>query len=227
VTFDSAEFVDACAAALSETDPIAAVTEAVQAAIARGTSIDDALGTETSLEPLTLFSAPDLTVQRILWPSGALSSIHDHRMWAVVGVYAGCEVNRLYQRSAHGLSELKGREVRAGTAPVLDADAVHSAGNPRREWTAGLHVYGGDILGVSRSGWDPGGNELPYDEAVAPRRAIVQALRDFASEQGEAFTADDRFAAVMALWVECENRRRHLTPTEAREVILASWKPTA
>ena len=49
------------------------------------------------LEPDTLFASPEITVQRIVWRGGARSNVHEHRMWAVVGVYAGAEVN---QRSA-------------------------------------------------------------------------------------------------------------------------------
>ena len=215
--------MDACRAARRDSDPVAAVTEAVQRAIAYGSAIDDALGDEVTLEPLTLFCSPDLTVQRILWPGGALSSVHDHRMWAVVGVYAGREVNRLFRRSADGLLEMEGREVSAGEVIALDADAVHSAGNPRREWTAGLHVYGGDMLTASRSAWDPGGREGPYAELVHERRAIILALRDFAAEHGDAFTADDRYVALMALWDECDRQQRHLNRNEARAVVAASW----
>lgn len=167
MTFDSAQFVDTCRTAAADSDPVGCMAEVVAAAIASGSSIDDALGTDvTTMEPLTLFSSPALTVQRILWPSGAMSSIHEHRMWAVVGVYYGCEVNRIYRSTPTGLVELPGHDVHQGDVFVLDADAVHSAGNPSRKWTAGLHVYGGDLPGVARRAWDPGGNEA---------RAVVAA----------------------------------------------------
>jgi predicted metal-dependent enzyme (double-stranded beta helix superfamily) len=223
MTFDPAQFVESCRAAVVDADAAGAVAEVVTRATSHGSAIDDALGTEVTLEPLTLFSSPELTVQRILWPSGALSSTHEHRMWAVVGVYAGCEVNRLYRRSRDGLIELPGADVCEGEVFVLSADAVHSAANPSRNWTAGLHVYGGDILCADRSAWDPAGIERPAAEVAAARRTMIEAMRDFASGQGDAFTLDDRLAALEAMWSECDRQHRHLSAAETREVVAATW----
>jgi predicted metal-dependent enzyme (double-stranded beta helix superfamily) len=223
VTFASESFVNACRDAVSDADPTGAIADVVAEAISHGSLIDDALGTEVTLEPLTLFSSTEVTVQRIVWPRGAVSSVHDHQMWAVVGVYAGCEVNRRFRRSPDGLVELTARDVPQGEVLVLDADAVHSAANTGREWTAGLHVYGGDILGAARRAWDPGGHERPYAEVVQARLTIIQAMRDFASERGSSFTDDDRVEAMKALWAECERQGRHLTAAEARDIAAASW----
>jgi len=73
------------------------VQEVVAVEIVDGAAIDSVLGTELKPEHETLFSSEDLTIQRIIWLPGLGSSLHEHRMWAVVGVYAGEELNRIYE----------------------------------------------------------------------------------------------------------------------------------
>src|SRR5258705_10092175 len=104
--FSADEFVREVQAASVAADPIAAVQEVVDAAIVDGPSIDSVLGTERKAENDSLFSSQDLTVQRIIWVPGLPSVPHEHRMWAVVGVYAGEELNRIYERSVDGLTEV-------------------------------------------------------------------------------------------------------------------------
>ena len=65
--------------------------------------------------------------------------------WAVVGVYGtGTEPRlsvlrrRIEECDDHALSE--------GDVLLLGEDAIHSVENPLRKRTAGLHVYGGDIV---------------------------------------------------------------------------------
>jgi len=121
--------------------------------IVDGAAIDSVLGTELKPEHETLFSSEDLTIQRIIWLPGLGSSLHEHRMWAVVGVYAGEELNRIYERAPDGLTDRGTRTVPERDVFVLDADAIHSVENPDRNWTAGIHVYGGDIVNIERSAW--------------------------------------------------------------------------
>jgi predicted metal-dependent enzyme (double-stranded beta helix superfamily) len=100
VVFTPERFVAACRTAAADDDPDAAVREVVGMAIADGSSIDEALGTEYVYPADLSYSSPDLTIQRVLWSPGTAAAPHDHRTWAVVGVYAGEEVNGLYRRSA-------------------------------------------------------------------------------------------------------------------------------
>ena len=187
--FDAQDFVTDGQAAATEVDPVAAVQEVVASAIADGASIDAALGTEFKAEADTLFSSVDLTVQRIQWPPGIDSSMHDHRMWAVVGVYVGQELNRIYRRSPDGIEERGHRALGEGDVLVLDeGDAIHSVENPLHRRTAGLHVYGGDILSVERSAWGPDGAELSFAKNATPRRAMYQAMREVAGDHGMQLT---------------------------------------
>jgi predicted metal-dependent enzyme (double-stranded beta helix superfamily) len=225
VVFDVDEFVAACQRAARDADPVGAVREVVSAAVRAGSAIDDVLGRQVSLDPDTLFRSEDLTVQRILWPGGSASPPHDHRMWAVVGVYAGRELNTVYERQGHTVVEKRKVPVEQGEVFELGADAVHSVVNPDRRWTAGLHVYGGDLIGVERSAWLPDGTETSQAASSAQRRAMVEEMRELATDRGQAMSGEMRFVALNALWDEVARRRRYLTPIEARAVIEHAWNP--
>ena len=175
-----------CQSAASTTDPVAAVGQVVAEAIAEPAAIDATLGAEFKGESDTLFSSADLTVQRIQWPPGIDSSAHEHRMWAVVGVYTGLEHNRLYRRSPTGIEECGHRALDEGEILMLDEDAIHSVENPLRKRTAGLHVYGGDILSAERSAWGPDGREVSFATNMAPAKAMFQAMRDVVDAVWEA-----------------------------------------
>jgi predicted metal-dependent enzyme (double-stranded beta helix superfamily) len=89
---------------------------------------------------------------------------HDHRMWAVIGIYEGQENNTFYRRSAQGLEEVNRREIRAGEAVLLGPDVIHAIANPFAASTLGLHVYGGDLGATRRSMWHPHSRkELPFE----------------------------------------------------------------
>ena len=101
--------------------------------------------------------------QRSLGPGMTLYP-HDHRMWAVIGIYSGREDNAFYHRSenglvSHGVKTLSLKE----TIPLGEA-VIHAVTNPLDRITAALHVYGGDFFAVPRSEWDPQTfQERPFD----------------------------------------------------------------
>jgi len=198
---------------------MSAVRKGVGTAIADGDAIDAALGAELTGEQEALFSSADLTVQRILWPGGVRTSSHDHRMWAVIGVYRGEELNRFYERTPNGLKECADRAVGRGDVLVLDADTIHSVENPHRELTAALHVYGGDILGIDRSAWGPDGREVPFSQDSTAYRSMFKPMRDLAQEHGTRIDDDARYDAFLALRAACEREGRYPTYAEARRII--------
>jgi len=102
----------------------------------------------------TLHNAPDLTVLRVAWTPGMALNPHDHRMWAVIGMYGGQEDNAFYRRASGGLEPSGGKELPAGNVLVLGHDVIHSVANTRTEYAAALHVYGGDFFAGGRSEWD-------------------------------------------------------------------------
>ena len=225
--FDPEAFVQEVRAAATTADPVGAVQEVVASAIVDGTAINSVLGTDLKLEHETLLSTDRLTIQRIIWPAGLRSSPHEHRMWAVVGVYAGEEFNRLYSRAPDGLTETSTQSVSEREVFVLDSDAVHSVENPAREWTAGLHVYGGDILNIERSAWGPDGREVPFSENRDANRAMWKPMRDLVREHALRIDDDARYLALTALAAATERERRYLTPAEARRIIADAWNLTA
>jgi predicted metal-dependent enzyme (double-stranded beta helix superfamily) len=218
VTFDAETFVVACQAAADAEDPVGAVHEVVGASIRDADAIDAAVGTK--LGPETFFSSERLTVQRIVWPGGSWGEPHDHRMWSVIGVYAGEELNRLYERVPDGgLRESHTCAVSAHDVLTLGADVIHSVENPHRELTAGLHVYGGDIDGIDRSAWSPDGREVPLTENRSRWLSMFQVVRDLARERGERLDPDATYAVMQALRAACDRERRYLTPEEARPIV--------
>ena len=94
---------------------------------------------------------------------------HEHRMWAVIGVYTGREDNMFWRRidSAPGPTRVEAVGARAlsiGDAEPLGRDIVHSVTNPIPRLTGAIHVYGGDFFAVSRRAWDAETlTERPYD----------------------------------------------------------------
>ena len=93
---------------------------------------------------------------------------HDHRMWAVIGVYGGREDNIFWRRrdqDSRGLIEAAGaKSLGPGDVRPLGPDVIHSVTNPTSKFTGAIHVYGGDFFTVERSEWDPEKlEEHPYD----------------------------------------------------------------
>ena len=193
--------------------------EVVLAAVADGGAIDAALGVENASYPSALHESADLTVQRITWWPGYRSLPHEHRMWAVVGVYDGVEVNRIFTRTAANLEPLTTREVGAGEVIALDETAVHSVENPLRTRTAGLHVYGGPILTQERSAWGPDGREQPFAEHAQFESKMFLLLRSAASDGAVDLDDATKYATMRALINARERAGHYLTEEETRTVI--------
>jgi predicted metal-dependent enzyme (double-stranded beta helix superfamily) len=158
--------VAACREALTEDKPVLAVREVVASAVA------DAGGGQP-LVPDTgvklLHRSDDLTVLHVMIPSGRPPTLpHDHRMWAVVGIYGGQEDNAFYRRTPAALEASGGRELATGDVLAMGDDVIHAIQNPRRhEALLALHVYGGDLVAAERSMWlRDTHEERPYDDRM-------------------------------------------------------------
>ena len=90
----------------------------------------------------------------VAWTPGISLYPHDHRMWAVIGMYGGQEDNAFFRRVPGGLEPAGGRELPAREVLVLGEEAIHSVANSRKDFAVALHVYGGDFFSVARSEWD-------------------------------------------------------------------------
>jgi predicted metal-dependent enzyme (double-stranded beta helix superfamily) len=151
-TVDS--IVSQCRAALSEHAPPLAVRDLLDELVADPAALDRALGPVERGGITTLHNSGDLTVLRVAWTPGMALYPHEHRMWAVIGMYGGQEDNAFFRRVPEGLEPAGGRELPAGEVLVLGNDAIHSVANSRRDFAVALHVYGGDFFTAERSEWD-------------------------------------------------------------------------
>ena len=134
----------------------------------RAVAEPEAVATALNAEPggTVLHRGADLTVVSVFQPTRSCQSLpHDHRMWAVVGVYGGQEDNQFFRRADGGLVESGTRSLRVSDTLAMGDDTIHAIRNPLEHSALGaLHVYGGDLIGAERSMWTrPGYDERPFD----------------------------------------------------------------
>jgi len=117
-----------------------------------------------------LHDEPGLTVVHVAVNPGFVSSPHDHRTWAVIGVYEGQEDNTFYRLrgDSRRIEEAGGRTLQDRDVMMLGEDAIHKIANPRAATLAALHVYGRNIFQIERSAWDQAtGTEHPFELKIA------------------------------------------------------------
>jgi len=148
------EIVARCQAALTEQAPSMAIRDVLAELVSKSGELEQTLGPVSRGGIRTLHTAADLTVLQVAWTPGITLYPHEHRMWAVIGMYGGQEDNAFFRRIPGGLEPSGGREVAAGEVLVLGNEAIHSVANSRQEYAVAVHVYGGDFFSVERSEWD-------------------------------------------------------------------------
>ena len=164
--FSKERFIEECRAALKEGDAHAAMRELVERAVRQPAAIVQGLGEPKRAGVETIYRANDMTILNLCWGPGMVFKPHDHRIWAVIGIYAGCEQNVFYRRSERGLTQHGTKELNAGDTIPLGAAIIHAVTNPLDQITAAIHVYGGDFFATARSEWNPATfEEHPYDMA--------------------------------------------------------------
>ncbi|MCB1744710.1 MAG: hypothetical protein KDK91_30370 [Gammaproteobacteria bacterium] len=157
--FDIDVFIEQCQAAVQGPQAQAEIAELVKRAMAEPAAVVAALGEPQRAGVQKLFCTPELTVLNLAWGPEMVLMPHDHRMWAVIGIYGGREDNIFWRRieGAEGgrLRAAGARALCTGDVECLGADAIHSVTNPITRLTGALHVYGGDFFATPRSEWDP------------------------------------------------------------------------
>ena len=172
---DLNEFIESCQSALQEHVPQRAVNELMQRTLSTPNEVEATLGTPKAGGITTLHHADDLTILNIVWPPGMTLFPHDHCMWAVIGIYGGQENNTFFRRSPQGLDLAGTKTLETKDSVILGPEVIHSVHNPRKAFTGGIHIYGGDFFAEPRSEWDPNTlQEQPYDIENA-RRAFAAA----------------------------------------------------
>ena len=164
--FTKERFIEECRTALKERDAQAAIRELMARAVSEPGQIVKDLGEPTVSGVNVIHKADDLTILNLCWGPGMYIRPHDHRMWAVIGIYGGRENNVFYRRSESGLKQHGTRELNAKDVAPLGVSIIHAVTNPLEQITGAIHVYGGDFFGTPRSEWDPDTHvEQPYEVA--------------------------------------------------------------
>ncbi len=168
MTFDVERIVADCSGALQESTPSQAVAEITRRAVADPRAIVERLGAPNHGQIERLYVSDTLTVLNVVWAPKMTLMPHNHNMWAVIGVYGGREDNIFWRRckddpngrvEAAGAKSLGPRDVRP-----LGESIIHSVTNPTMQYTAAIHIYGGNFFEMERSQWDPEHlEEHPYD----------------------------------------------------------------
>ena len=166
--FDLNNFIENCQKAVQSDKPQqqikALMEEAFRDPEALLEALDDA-NPEGSVAPL--YSDENLTILHVATPANFVSPIHNHLMWAMIGILEGEEKNYLYRRTSDGSLEVEKETVLTPETGIftLRADAIHAIEMPPEQAMCGIHIYGGNILQrSSRSTWDPETmEELPYN----------------------------------------------------------------
>ena len=166
--FNLNQFIENC-----KGKPASAVKELMEEALHDPAAVKTALDAATdgrdlskaSIGDLVSFRSPTLTVLKAAVPPKFKTPPHNHRMWAVIGVYDGQENNTFYRRGGNGLEKAGGKDLKTGDVVVLGEETIHAIENPLDRPSCAIHVYGGDLLNMQgRSTWNPFTfEEQPYD----------------------------------------------------------------
>ena len=160
--FEIDGFVEACLAAKHDSEN--AVREVVQKAVGDASGLMAALGEPSEAGIQTIHRSDTLTILNIVWTPMLNSGPHEHRMWAVIGVYTGGEDSIFWRRRPDRIEAAGASSLREGEVESLGWNIIHSVTNPTGKLTGAIHVYGGDFFATKRSEWNPETLlEAPYD----------------------------------------------------------------
>ena len=112
-----------------------------------------------------LHRGPGLFISAVVWGPGDGIGPHDHRTWGMIGV-----LDNHIQESRYRIAAGNGSDSQAlvkGSSTLLEpgdisfltpeVDEIHSLSNSSDRPTVEIHVYGKDLVGLSRSRYDKSG----------------------------------------------------------------------
>ena len=180
-TFSVEQLIADCREALAAPSSDAAIKQIAARAVSRPANVERALGTPTKGEIISLYRSSDLTILNVIWAPGMSIYPHDHRMWAVIGLYGGREDNYFFRRTPKGIERASEKNLETGDAALLGEKTIHAVTNPLARLTGAIHIYGGDFFAQPRSEFDPQTlEERPYDVEKA-KRLFLDANRALTS----------------------------------------------
>ena len=155
--FETERFVADCRAAFAGDPTHKAIREVLARAVSDPAAVLKGLGEPRRAEIQKLFHSDALTILNVVWAPGMMVMPHNHRMWAVIGIYTGREDNVFWRRVKGTSNKIEAAGAKAlceGDAEPLGTDIIHSVINPINKLTGAIHIYGGDFFAAERSEWD-------------------------------------------------------------------------
>ena len=156
--FELDRFIADCRDAVASDPSHKTMRETVARAVSDPGAVLRGLGEPKRAAVEALYRGDDLTILNVIWGARMTVMPHNHRMWAVIGIYTGREDNIFWRRipDAGGRIEAAGaKALSERDAEPLGRDIIHSVTNPIPRLTGAIHVYGGDFFAIERSEWDP------------------------------------------------------------------------
>jgi len=155
--FETERFVADCRAAFAGDPTHKAIREVVARAVSDPAAVLKGLGEPRGAAAQELFRSDALTILNVVWAPGMMVMPHNHRMWAVIGIYTGREDNVFWRRVKGTSDKIEAAGAKAlctGDTEPLGADIIHSVINPINKLSGAIHIYGGDFFAAERSEWD-------------------------------------------------------------------------
>ncbi len=113
------------------------------------------------------------SVVSFVWGPGQATPVHDHRVWGLVGVLRGAELEESFARDAAGnLRPSATERLAAGSVSRLSPRIgdIHRVSNAERARTSiSIHVYGANIGAVERATYDALGTPKRFVSGYANR----------------------------------------------------------
>ena len=167
-------FIEDCRQAVAQDSSHKSVRDVVERAVSDPGAVFGALGEPTRAGSTVLYRSDELTILNLVWAPWMTLRPHNHRIWAVIGIYGGAEDNVFWRRieteDGPRIEAAGAKAMRVKDACAMGAEIIHSVTNPTAKLTSALHVYGGDFYRDDRSEWDAEHLvEKPFDFETSKR----------------------------------------------------------
>lgn len=152
--FNKDAFIEQCKEFALHEDGYKRIKILLADALKHPNSIMAELGKPTEAGFDILYAADNLSIINFIWAPGMELHAHNHNLWAVIGIYAGAEENTFYVRHDDSIVQQNSKEITAGNVVMLGREVIHSVKNSTKNFTGGIHIYGGDFINIKRSQWN-------------------------------------------------------------------------
>lgn len=155
MAFDIETFILDCQDALKSESPIPEIEKILKESLSEPSAVKEVLNPAPQASYSPLYVSDELTILHFIWAPKMTMPLHNHNMWAVVGVYEGREDHIFWRENPDGTLRAAGAaSIAAGETLFMGEPAIHSVTNPTSLFTGGIHIYGGNFYQTPRNGWD-------------------------------------------------------------------------